>query len=246
MRPRGGPPVVPPPEHGAHYDRRRRRSRQIDAEPHRQRRQRVALRRAQRLVNGDDQRADQRADADETPVDLSSDHALRQRGDQRRLRRGQRLHAGVHAGRTDEAVRAIEQVEDRRDHERAHRNPRNQRDLLPPRRRVDELARLEILQIVVRDRRDAEQHGGDEQRVRDHLRHAGRAGAARDREHDERRAEHRKNRKPRDRAVRRSDQARHVAARRGNEEPRHDDVEHRCERQRAGERSQRAVREKRP
>ena len=85
------------------------------------------------------------------------------------------------AGRSGEAVRAPEQIEDRRDDRRADHDADDERDLLAPRRRVDELACLEVLQVVVRDRRDAEHDRGDEERVRDERGAGACAGAVADR-----------------------------------------------------------------
>ena len=63
-----------------------------------------------------------------------------------------------------------QQVQHRRNHRRARDDADDERDLLPPRRRADELAGLEILQVVVRDRRAREHDGRDEQRERDERR----------------------------------------------------------------------------
>ncbi len=46
----------------------------------------------------------------------------------------------------------------------------DERDLLTPRRRADELAGLQILQVVVRDRRAREDDGGHEEREGDERR----------------------------------------------------------------------------
>ena len=52
---------------------------------------RSLLHRAERRVEQDEPDADERADADHLPLEAAADHALRERGDQRRLRRGQRI-----------------------------------------------------------------------------------------------------------------------------------------------------------
>ena len=77
-------------------------------------------------------------------------------------------HADVR--RAGEAVRLGEQVEHGRNHRRARADADDQRDLLAHRRRADELAGLEILQVVVRDRRAGEHDRRDEQRERDERR----------------------------------------------------------------------------
>ena len=82
-------------------------------------------------------------------------------GDERRLRSGERV--GLGARRALEGEGGVEQVEHRRDDERAEDDSEHQRDLLPPRRRADELAGLEVLKVVVGDRRDAEHDRRDEQ-----------------------------------------------------------------------------------
>ena len=74
------------------------------------------------------------------------------------------------AGRAGEAIGLVEQVEDRRDHRRAEEDADHQRHLLAPGRGVDQLAGLEVLQVVVGDGRHGEHHGGDEQRVGDQRR----------------------------------------------------------------------------
>ncbi len=67
-------------------------------------------------------------------------------------------------GRAGEAVGVVQQIEDRRDDRGAGDDADDQRHLLLPRRRIDELAGLQILQVVVGDGRDGEHHRGDEQR----------------------------------------------------------------------------------
>ena len=119
---------------------------------------------AQRFVGGDHQHADQRADPDQAPVDVVLDHALRQRRDQAGLRRRQRVLV-VRPGRAGETVGMVEQIEDRRNDRGAGDDADDQRHLLLPRRGIDELAGLQILQVVVGDGGRGEHHRGDEQRV---------------------------------------------------------------------------------
>src|SRR3546814_8534565 len=72
------------------------------------------------------------------------------------------LRVRPRARRADEAQRLVEHIEHRRHDERAEDHADDQRDLLLPRRRADELAGLEVLEIVVRDRRDTEHKPGDD------------------------------------------------------------------------------------
>ena len=102
------------------------------------------------------------APADHRPVEVAAEHALGERGDQGRLRRRQRVRPGArHAG---EAVARRRAIEHRRHHQRRRRStPKIKRHLLPPRRRADQLAGLQILEIVVGDGGDAEDDAGDDQ-----------------------------------------------------------------------------------
>ena len=86
---------------------------------------------------------------------------LAERRDQVGLGRGQGLGPGArHAG---EAVGPAEQPQHRRDGERAGEHPEHQRGLLLPRRGVDQLAGLQVLQVVVGDGADGEDDRGHEQ-----------------------------------------------------------------------------------
>ena len=105
--------------------------------------------------------ADDRALADQAPVEVAAEHALGDGRDDRRLRRGKRGRLG--ARRALEGEGGVQEVEDRRDDERAEDDAEDQRDLLPPRRRLDQLAGLQILEVVVGDGRDAEDDRGHEQ-----------------------------------------------------------------------------------
>ena len=77
---------------------------------------------------------------------------------------GERIGTQFRARRADESIRLIHQVEHRRNDERASEHTDDQCDLLLPRRRIDQLTGLEVLQIVVRDRGDVENHRGGEKR----------------------------------------------------------------------------------
>ena len=107
-------------------------------------------------------RADHGADRDHVPGQPAAEDAARDRGHQRRLRRGERIDAL--AGRRADAVGLEQQVEHRR-HDRGARDRTDaEHDLLPPRRRADELAGLEVLQVVAADRGRAADHGADHDR----------------------------------------------------------------------------------
>ncbi len=128
-------------------------------------------------------------------------------------------------GRALEAEGGVEQVEHRRNDERAEDDAEHQRDLLPPRRRIDQLAGLQILEVVVGDRGDAE----DDRRSRTERRRPAtstrrRSTPGNSAREDQRDAEHRQDADAGDRAVRRADEAGHVAAHRGNHDAGNQDV----------------------
>ena len=132
---------------------------------------------------------------------------------------GRRVRSQFRAGRADKTVGLIHQVEHRRNDERAGNHPDNERDLLLPRRRIDELTGLEILQIVICDRGDVENYRCGEKReshqrlARLPVRHTVLA------QHKQQgRADHHQNSNAGKRAVRRTNQPRHVTADRRNEE----------------------------
>ena len=162
-----GVPVEEVPRHRAHHHHERALRRQVDAEPHGERRQvRAARQPAQQCVGGDDHHADQAADLDQAPVDVVLDHSLCQGRYQSRLRRRQRMLV-VRSRGAGEAVGPVQQIKNRRDDRSTGDHADHQRHLLLPRRGVDQLAGLEILQVVVGDRRGGEHHRGDEQRIGD-------------------------------------------------------------------------------
>ena len=68
------------------------------------------------------------------------------------------------AGRTDETVRMIHQIEHWRNHKRARDYTDDERDLLLPRRGINELTGLKILKVVVRDCGNVENHCGRKKR----------------------------------------------------------------------------------
>ena len=151
--------------------------------------------------------------------EVAADDALRERGDQRRLRSRQRIrrdHADI--GRAGEAVGLGQQVEHHRNHGRAGDDADDQRDLLAHRRGADELSGLQVLQVVVGDRGAGEHDRRDEQRE-GHQRRAGSSPSARTTStSSEAQITIDENADAGDRAVRRADQPGHVAADPGDEE----------------------------
>ncbi len=115
---------------------------------------------------------------------------------------GKRRRSQFRARRADETIGLIDQVEHRRNDDRAGEDTDDERDLLLPRSRIDQLPGLQILQVVVRDRGHVENHGGGEKRegherlgrIRPHVRF--------DAEHkQQRRADHDQDADARERAV---------------------------------------------
>ena len=164
-----GTPVVEPADDGAHHDHEGRAGGQVDTHADRQRRQMNGGELAQRLIEQNHARADHGAVTDQSPVEVSLDHAARQRGNQGCLRRGQGTR-GIHARRARKTIGVIQQIQDRWDDRRPGGDPDDERHLLPPRRRVHELPGLQVLQVVVGDGGRAEHHRGDEQREGDQCR----------------------------------------------------------------------------
>ena len=99
------------------------------------------------------------------------DHAFRERRDEHGLR-CQRV-AGP-----SEPIGRIEHNQNRRDDNRAEDDADNERNLLPPRRRADELTGFEILEVDVRNRGNVEHDGRNEKRKRDQRRRRRRIGIA--------------------------------------------------------------------
>ena len=166
------------------------------------------------------------------------ENPARQRRQQQRLRRRQRprrVHAGTGQGAC-EAVGVIQQVQHRRDHQRADDAAGQQRHLLPPRRRADQLPGLEVLQVVVGDGRRRQHRGGHEQHAADRQLPSMRVERGRQQmrgiepQQQQRHQRHRDDGDAGDRARRRADDPGHVAARR-----RHQETEQGAE-QHAGER----------
>ncbi len=120
----------------------------------------------QNLVEQDDADPDHSADSDQAPIDVGSDDPLGQGGNQTGLRRWQRMWAQLGARSADESIRMINQIEHRRNNERTCDHAENQRDLLLPWRRINELTGFEVLQVVIRDRGDIENYRRRKKRER--------------------------------------------------------------------------------
>src|SRR4030095_10269854 len=106
------------------------------------------------LIDDYSHNPDDRPLADETPVEAAAEDALGDRRDNRRLRRGERGRLG--SRRALEGESRVQQVEYRRDDQRAEDYAENQGNLLPPGCCVDQLTGLQILKVVVGDSGDAE------------------------------------------------------------------------------------------
>ena len=117
-----GPLVVEIADRRADRDEQGQRHRQIDAHADRERRKRALAGLAQDFVDDDHADADRAAEPDQAPVEAAAEHALRDRRDQRRLRRGERVGPGPR--RALEAEGVVEDGQDRRDDERCRRSRR--------------------------------------------------------------------------------------------------------------------------
>ena len=143
-------PIEQPTGNGSDHDHQSALRRQINSETDCQRWNAHVLCRAREdFVQQDDTNADQSADPDQTPVDIPSNDSLRERRYQSCLRRGQRVRTRFSARRSDETVSMIHEVEHRRNDERSRDDANNQRDLLLPRRRINQLSGLEILKLLL-------------------------------------------------------------------------------------------------
>src|SRR2546430_2448445 len=110
------------------------------------------------LVEQNNSNADHAADSNQTQIDAARDPALAERQNQPRLRRRQWMWTKFSARCADKTVGLIDQIEHWRNHKRARDNTNDQSNLLLPRCRIDELSGLEILEVVVRNRRHIEDH----------------------------------------------------------------------------------------
>src|SRR5262249_35612591 len=138
-----------------------------------------------------------------------------------------------------EAVGIVEDVKDGRDHQRAGDDADDEGGLLAPRRGGDELAGLQVLQVVVGDHRDREDHGGDQEGERDDRGIGREAEELQGAEHQQRGDDDGENADARNRAVGRSDQAGHVAAYRRDDEADEDDIDEAADDERRGGAGQR-------
>ena len=151
------------------------------------------------------------------------ENACGNRRHQSRLRGGQGLRR-VHAfarHRAGKAVGFIQQLQHRRNHECADDTADNQRHLLPPRRRLHQITRFQILQIVIRNRSHRDNGRTAKQRQREQeltvglVRHQT-VRLAHQQQH-QRNRHNRHNPHARNRAGRRTDQACHITAGGGNQ-----------------------------
>src|SRR6266446_8069617 len=101
---------------------------------------------AQPYIDRNRDHADHRPESEHAEVEMASQYALRERGNQRRLGRCQRIRPCTGGAR--ESISIVQQAEHWRDNQRSEYDTENQRHLLPPWCRADELTGLEVLQIV--------------------------------------------------------------------------------------------------
>ena len=231
-----GPLVVVAAEEGADRDQQGQRHRQVHAHADGQRRQPQLREAAEQLVDHDHHGADRRAEPDQLPVQVAAEarpspapRSARPAARPARSRPRPGAPAKPNAALSRSSTGGItSRTEDHAD---------DQRDLLLPRRRADQLAGLEVLQVVVGDRGDAEHDRGGEQRVGDQRRGAlrvarrGRSSATStsDAPSTDRMPT------PGDRAVRRADQPGHVAGHRRDHRADDDDEDQRDRRSAAGD-----------
>ena len=216
-------------EHCADDERRLHGWRQVDAHADSEWRQaEVACIALEQLVDDDEDDAEAEADVDVVPGQRAREDALCNRRHQGCLRCGKRLRR-IHVRTRQsarEAVRLIEQVQDRCDDERADDAAEQQGDLLAPRRSADEIARLEVLHVIVRDAGNRHDDGcredGRSRRKLLTARHREDAEGRAERVHDERSHDDGEDADARDRARARADEAGHVGAGRGDEEAHED------------------------
>ncbi|MCY1176556.1 hypothetical protein D9M73_168330 [compost metagenome] len=148
------------------------------------------------------------------------------------MRRGERIRP--RARHADKAHPAVEDVEHRRDDQRAEHHADHQGNLLLPRRRADQLAGLEVLQIVVGNGGDAEHDAGDDQRISDQrARGVSARMLPKQADQHQRRPDHREDADARNGRIGRADQPGHIAAHRRDHQP-GDEHEHQsaCDQQR--------------
>ena len=196
---------------------------QVHAHADGERRQGVLGVAAQDLIDGDDDGANEGAQPQQAPVEVPAEDALDQVLDEVRLGRGQSVVTGV--GCSGEAEGALHEAEHRRDDDGAEDDTDDERHLLLPRGGVDELAGLEVLEVVVRDGGHAEDDRGDEQGVghqgADVVGRGGRGDGANQRG----RGDRHEDADAGDRRVGGADEAGHVAAHRGDDQSGQQDEE---------------------
>ena len=155
------PSIVEPAEQRARPGSEGQRHRQVDAHADRQRRQRAALRRLRSISS---------MMITTTPMPAPSRSApsrdcrrARPARSPRSARPGARRGRCLAPGAPWKPKAVLSRSSTGGMTSAPKIDAEHQRHLLPPRRRVDQLAGLEVLQIVVGDRRDAEDHRGHEQ-----------------------------------------------------------------------------------
>src|SRR6185369_3741954 len=161
-------PAVPLRQHCADYYCERRRHRQVNTDTDCERWDAKFVRGSERSVEQNQTNTDCCADADHLPFETAADHAFREGRDQSRLWRGQWICGNdAYICGACKPVSFREQVKHKRNYRRTGDNADDQRDLLAHRRCANKLARLQVLQVVVRDRRARKNDRRDEERKGD-------------------------------------------------------------------------------
>ena len=115
------------------------------------------------LVDDDNADTHQGTNPHESPVKRPAEDASRQRGNKGSLWGLQSVRTST--GGTLETKGALHELHDGRDDRRTKNNSDDQRNLLFPRRRTNQLTSLEVLQVVIRDRRDTKDDGCGKQGI---------------------------------------------------------------------------------
>ncbi len=111
-------------------------------------------------VERDHDAANERARRDHVPRQAAAQHALRDRRHEIRLRCEQCVRV-LRCARPD-AISVQQQVQDRRHEQHGRDHPERLAELLPPRRRAEQVAGLQHLQVVAPDRCSTADDGAHE------------------------------------------------------------------------------------
>src|SRR5438067_10793799 len=95
------------------------------------------------FIQQNDANADHAADSNQAPIDVARDHAFAERRNQTSLRRRKWMRTQIRTRRANKTVSVIDQIEHWRNHKRSRDHTDDERDLLLPWRRIDQLAGLQ-------------------------------------------------------------------------------------------------------